>query len=248
MGAHDAVTMKPVPVRRPAQTQPRRSAPSGVVTTPGQGGGPVPGGERDPLLQDLPVDPGQSRPQALTLSVESTVPGTMVQIDGGELLEVPLTRHPITPGRHQITVSAPGRISWRDSSTFIENWPVTMTFDDETLPPSEAAVVVRASPESSRVFVDGVEVFGYPPTFRGSQGTHRVDVSAPGHLSWRGDVALEAGTVRELTVTLQPHSRTALWVGAAALVGASVAAIAYAVLNRAPAPALPQDPNAASAR
>jgi hypothetical protein len=122
----------------------------------------------------------------------------------------------VSPGKHTVRVTAPGRKTWvRDvtlKSAENKNLAVTLAADKSAAPvavvrtpevrPAEAHISVDAE-ASSVIEIDGKSVgTGY---FMGPVpvGKHTVRVTSPGFKPWERDVSVQADETKNLAVTLE---------------------------------------------
>jgi hypothetical protein len=155
----------PEPAEVPAETpDPAAEAPPPTVAAEPEAPEPArparPAAAR-PAAAPPPPEPVESTPSTGTLIIESDVPGTIVFVDRVSLGTAPATAANLTPGPHQVTMSAPG---YDMMSETIEVEPGTrtlaMAFKEIRLDATVAVVhkhaigscrgELRASPEGIR--------------------------------------------------------------------------------------------------
>jgi hypothetical protein len=73
------------------------------------------------------------------------------------------------------------------------------------LPPLRGAILIGSSDVRAKIFLDGKELAETPAKLSNiSAGKHRLELVAPGHDRWSGEIEVEAGQTTYVSVTLLP--------------------------------------------
>lgn len=170
------------------------------------------------------------------LSIDSTTPGAMISIDGGEPAP-PQVDAEVEPGRHTVKITAPGFIE----QEFVIQALVGQT-EAETYVLQEAPVELALGlPSGATVHVDGQDR-GESSQLRLSAGRHFVSISKPGYRSFGQIIEAEGGTEKNLVVdldtTVQRDAAIGLMVGGAATMIAGGTLLTLAFLTQSDAQAI----------
>lgn len=140
------------------------------------------------------------------LRIVSSVPETIVELDGEVIGQTPLTREGVPAGEHVVGAIAPGyqRRQQRVEVTLGET--AVVRFDLEPNQATPGAIVVRSNVPDAVVVVDGEERGAPPVVMEGvSDGIHAIIVQAPGHEEFRTTCRTGGdSTGCELDVALEP--------------------------------------------
>lgn len=128
--------------------------------------------------------------------------GARVVLDGRPIGEAPLGPVPMVTGRHIVEVTADGYTPVRRELS------IAAGMEPEILIPMPAApkncqALIDANVPSARVRIDGEPIGETPLTAKLVGGGHSIEVSAPGFISFRGELAMVAGQTRHVEIELQ---------------------------------------------
>jgi hypothetical protein len=149
-----------------------------------------------------------------TLQVDSHPPGARVQLEGGaEALGVTPFAQPLPVGTVRINVSKDGYLAQTRDVAIADGVVATLALTLQPTTPTVATLSVTGTPASATVVLDGRPV-GQVPTSAGnlSPGRGRLEIIAPSHQAWSGDVPLEAGGATRVAIRLAPEEK-APWPG-----------------------------------
>jgi hypothetical protein len=152
--------------------------------------------------------------------------GATVLVDGVDLGRVPLDRPiPIDLGSHRLRVEHPSFEPYESTFEVPGNSPLTLPITMKATA-RNARLQVSATPGDSVIRVDGKALGTTRWEGALSPGKHLVQVTAPGHVSYRLELELLPKQNRSLDVALAPEKGATLWPwiagGAAIVAGASV--------------------------
>jgi tetratricopeptide (TPR) repeat protein len=192
------------------------------------------------ILASMPTAAANPIPVAppTQLLVTAEAPGARASIDGDPAAPVPRLAE-VTPGRHQVRISADGHDDSAVAALAVEQRLVVVP---ALLRPRAARLTVRAA--GARIEVDGTSL---PGTRVLAPGSHRITVTARGRRPEALAIELAAGAERELDVALVPTTqrraaRLTLF-GSAALAGTAVLAGGLAWRAQREATAIPAPPD-----
>jgi hypothetical protein len=161
------------------------------------------------------------------LMVSTTTPGAVVQIDGGESVTTLPHVATVTPGTHEVMLSAPGHASQTRRVLVPADASFALAVDLQPLP---ARLSLRGL-EGAEVWLDGRLVAGLPMSrLAVSAGAHRLVVREPGRRSYERNLQLMPGSATRIDVDLshtpQRNASFALLGGSGAcLLGSGVLAL-----------------------
>jgi outer membrane receptor protein involved in Fe transport len=115
------------------------------------------------------------------VALEGEPPGFEVRVDDGPALALQMGSAQVVPGRHVLTISAPGHASQQISVEVAPGGVTPVKFKLSPLPPPAGVLVVRANLDGALVRIDGKEA-GFTPGVidNVAQGAHRVEILAEG--------------------------------------------------------------------
>jgi tetratricopeptide (TPR) repeat protein len=174
-------------------------------------------------LEDLGQRTGDAAPQPGTpekrktlLSIDSTTPGALISVDGGEPAP-PQVDVEVEPGRHTIKVTARGFVE----QEFVMQALVGQT-EAETFNLEEAPVEITLKlPSGATVHVDGSDR-GESSKLTLAPGRRFVSVSKPGHKSFGQILEAEGGETRTLEIDLETTTQRDASIGLMAGGGAAM--------------------------
>lgn len=141
-----------------------------------------------------------------TLRIVSSVPETIVELDGEVIGQTPLTREGVPAGEHLVGAIAPGyqRREQIVQVTRGETRVVSLELEPQSSAPG--SIVVSSDVPGAVVLVDGEEQGAPPVVLEGvADGIHAIIVRAPGHEEFRTTCRTGGdATGCELDVELEP--------------------------------------------
>lgn len=185
---------------------------------------------RRDLTRGDPAAPSPAPVQAerkTLLSIDSTTPGALISIDGGEPAP-PQVDAEVEPGRHTVKVTAPGFIEREFVIQALKGQTEAETYVLEEAPVELALTI----PSGATVHVDGQDR-GESSLLRLPPGRHFLSVSKQGHRSFGQLIEAEGGAKKsvevDLTSTVQRDASIGLMVGGAAtmIAGGSLLTVAF---------------------
>jgi tetratricopeptide (TPR) repeat protein len=170
----------------------------------------------------LPAVGSTEPPAAKTrtrLNVTSPTAGARASLDGGAPVDVPLMAE-VSPGKHKITITAPGYIDEQREIVAVEG---DMTALDRELQEMPAVLLLNA-PAGALVTLDGRLVGTTPlPPLNVASGQRFVAITKNGYRPFSRDFSLKRGQRVTLSVDLSRTLQRKLAYGAG--VGAALAAV-----------------------
>jgi hypothetical protein len=157
--------------------------------------------EIEPLLSRL--DPSRATVELLKqptqFLITCEIEGAQVSIDGGEALPLPATVE-VTPGPHQLAVSADGFFELTKSALAVDG---RLIVEEIALAPRPAQIALAG--EEGRVFVDGKLAGAIPLSapLEVAAGAHSLAVIANGSHRWEKSLDLERGSSLAIDVDLR---------------------------------------------
>ncbi len=149
-----------------------------------------------------------------TLHVESVPPGAQIHVEGtGETLgTTPLTRA-VAVGTLRVAISQAGYLDRSSDVVVADGGTTNLAITLQRAALTVATLSVTGTPASAVVRLDGRPV-GAVPTSAGDlpPGHGRLEILAPNHQPWAGDIPLEAGGATRITVQLAPETKRR-WAG-----------------------------------
>jgi hypothetical protein len=131
----------------------------------------------------------------VSLTVEGTIAGAKVLVDGKEIGKTPLKNKEITPGAHTIVVRKLGYVDFSAKIQVKPGKPVSVFAD---LLPFAGVIKVSSNVGKAMVLVDGKQVGRVPLEYEVKLGQHTVTVSAPGYASYSQIVNADPGNEYEI--------------------------------------------------
>jgi tetratricopeptide (TPR) repeat protein len=174
-------------------------------------------------LEDLGTRTGDAAPQPGTpekrktlLSIDSTTPGALISVDGGEPAP-PQVDVEVEPGRHTIKIAAPGFVEQEFVMQALVGQTEAETFNLEEAPVDFTLKI----PSGATVHVDGSDR-GESSKLSLSPGRRFISVSKPGHKSFGQILEAEGGESRTLEVDLETTLQRDVSIGLMAGGGATM--------------------------
>jgi TonB family protein len=139
------------------------------------------------------------------VAIESNPPGARVVLDGREFGVTPMAKLPLRPGIFVLRLEKEG---WEPVQEVLEVRqedppPGVLNFNLKPAPHDDlATLVVHVFPAGAAVYIDGKKLPASPTPHRFAPGTFPVRVSARGFETWEGQVQLQAGVTKDLTIQL----------------------------------------------
>lgn len=143
--------------------------------------------------------------QALTgaLSVTTDPAGARISTSDGLVLGTSPLESMVPVGRLSLVAEAEGRISQTREVTVEHEQRIEVHLTLPVAASEVALLTVSGGADGANVQVDGVHAGTVPLTLSAlSPGSRHLRVEMPMHLTWEGDVALEAGAATRVDVTL----------------------------------------------
>jgi hypothetical protein len=168
------------------------------------------------------------RPLVAPMTLHVSEAGANVRVDG-ELVGVSPIAEPILVEfrRHRVRIVKDGFAERNDDVEVKDPTGLTVSF---TLEKPEARLVIVSQPGDT-INVDGRLVAMGRLEAMVPYGSHQVKVSAPGFISYQGDVVVQDKQPRTLNVTLQKEKGAGLplwaWIGGGVFVAAGATVAAY---------------------
>lgn len=144
----------------------------------------------------------EMRAQIVDVELLDLPPGARVTLDGRLVGEAPLPPVPMVTGRHLLEVTADGyEPAQRELSIATGMEPEVPV----TLRPTRrnCSALIDANVTGAVVRIDGVEVGETPVIAKLNGGGHTLEVTAPGYVPYRGELAMVAGQTRHVEIELQ---------------------------------------------
>ena len=144
-----------------------------------------------------------------TLQVDSSPAGAQVRVEGSaDALGVTPLSQPMPVGPLRLNVSKAGYLAVTRDVAVADGAVATVSVTLQPAAPTGATLSVTGTPASATVVLDGRPV-GQVPTSAGnlSPGRGRLEILAPSHQSWSGDVPLEAGGATRIAIRLAPEEK-----------------------------------------
>jgi len=135
--------------------------------------------------------------------VTPTMQGIQVYLDGEILDGTPPQRGGVSPGRHSVRISAPGRETVTREIDVTAGQQSVVEITEAQMAAARGRIVVRSATPGSRVFVDGTEVGAAPYEADASLGEHAIVVRADGHAEQARTCSVAPGSPCELAFTLE---------------------------------------------
>lgn len=155
-------------------------------------------------VQALAVD---LEPAAATGGTVRVVPpriqGVQVYLDGEMLDGTPPERGGVSPGRHSVRISAPGRETVTREIDVTAGQQSVVEITEAQMPAARGRIVVRSGTPGARVFVDGTDVGAAPYEADASLGEHAIVVRAEGHAEQARTCTVAPASPCELAFTLE---------------------------------------------
>ncbi|MBI5509113.1 MAG: PEGA domain-containing protein [Deltaproteobacteria bacterium] len=142
-----------------------------------------------------------------TISVEGTIGGAKVYVDGKEIGKTPLKNKDLSLGNHTIVVKKLGYLDFTEKVSAKAGKPVAIFAD---MLPFAGVIKVQANVPKAVVSVDGKAVGKVPLEHELKIGSHTVTVSAPGYGTYSKVVAADPGNEYEVQATLQKSAADAV--------------------------------------
>jgi hypothetical protein len=162
--------------------------------------------------------------------VTSEAEGARAAIDGGDAALLPLIRE-VTPGEHDVLVTAPGYYPHRRKVRAFEGELMLKEVELEERP----SVLVLSTPEECDVYIDGnyVSPGGPASQIQVPSGNHRITVTKNGYQAKNLEVRTLRGAATPVKVSLEPTTQRTtalgLFIGGGALLGGSVVLNAFRI-------------------
>ncbi len=139
---------------------------------------------------------GRAEARKTIISIDSTTPGAMISVDGGEPAP-PQVDAEVNAGRHTIKVTAPGYVTQEFVMQALAGQTEAETFNLQQAP----ATLDLVLPSSATIHVDGRDQ-GSSSKLSLSPGRHFISISKPGHKSFGQIIELRGDEKRKLEVDL----------------------------------------------
>jgi hypothetical protein len=170
---------------------------------------------------DVAPQPGTPEKRKTLLSIDSTTPGALISVDGGEPAP-PQVDVEVEPGRHTIKITAKGFVEQEFVMQALVGQTEAETFNLEEAPVDLTLVL----PSGATVHVDGSDR-GESSKLTLSPGRRFLSISKPGHKSFGQVLEVEGGDSRTLEIdletTVQRDASIGLMAGGgAAMIGGGV--------------------------
>ena len=136
------------------------------------------------------------RPLPGRLTVLSTPPGAVVEVDGEGAGQTPLQELVLEPGKHELVLRAQRHQVHRESVT-IEGRDRVQTLEVE-LVPAWAEITVDSKPAGATLLVDGEQVGVTPIRAEIGAGSHSLELRLAGYEPWRSALQVEANQPQTL--------------------------------------------------
>ncbi|HBC88440.1 MAG TPA: hypothetical protein DCZ94_15945 [Lentisphaeria bacterium] len=138
-------------------------------------------------------------PITSSVMIGSKPDGAIVEIDGKQIGQTPLTIHDQTIGKHSARLSKPGYIAMEVSWTVEDARPQLVTGN---LSSNMGTLDIKSTPSGANVFIDGKARGKTPYTERIEQGEHKVKVELKGHNPHEQSVVVARDGKKDVQVTL----------------------------------------------
>jgi hypothetical protein len=135
--------------------------------------------------------------------VPPRIQGVQVYLDGEMLDGTPPERGGVSPGRHSVRISAPGRETVTREIDVTAGQSSVVEITEAQMPAARGRIVVRSGTPGARVFVDGAEVGAAPYEADASLGEHAIVVRAEGHAEQARTCTVAPASPCELAFTLE---------------------------------------------
>jgi hypothetical protein len=181
-----------------------------------------------PDAQSSAAPPNAARPTRILVSCDAR--GASIELDGTTRSVAPLIAE-VTPGKHLVTVRAPGFLDATRSVVAVSGELVLKEVSLHEQP----SLLLLTTPSEVDVYVDGnyVSGGGQPVTLRMPSGVHEIAVGKKGYQVAHFQLELTRGEVRRTNVhlerTTQRTASLAMFVAGGALLGTSVGLNAFRV-------------------
>lgn len=139
-----------------------------------------------------------------SLQVSSEPADSSVSFDGQYLGKTPFSADNLPAGTHTITVSRFGYAPYTTSASLV-NGGITVV--NATLPIETGELAITTDPSGANISIDGTYAGISPSTLTGMMpGNHTVSVTKDGYEPLEQQVAITAGSTRQLSVNLTSSS------------------------------------------
>ncbi len=135
----------------------------------------------------------------VSLSVEASVEGAKVLVDGKEVGKTPLKNRDIAVGNHTIVVRKLGYMEFSEKVQAKAGKPIVLSAD---LLPFAGVIKVSANVAKATVAVDGKNVGKVPLEYEVKPGAHTVTVSNSGYQTFTQKISADPGNDYEIKATL----------------------------------------------
>ncbi len=139
-------------------------------------------------------------PRSSTLQIATDPEGAEVYVDGQLQGEGPITAD-VEPGRHKVRVVADG---YQETTRRVSIEPDERDRVNITLNRRMGTLVVKTTPESASIQIDGERAGASPVEKDMPTGEHQIRATAEGYDSVRRTVDLEAGERRDVSLSMRP--------------------------------------------
>ena len=133
------------------------------------------------------------------LTVEGSMVGAKVLVDGKEVGKTPLKKKEIAVGAHTITVKKLGYLDFTEKIQATAGKPISVFAD---MLPFAGVLRVSANVAKATVSVDGKQVGKAPLEYEVKLGQHTITVSAPGYSTYTQTVSADPGSEYQVKANL----------------------------------------------
>lgn len=140
-----------------------------------------------------------------TLRILSSVPETIIELDGEVIGQAPLTQEGVSAGNHIVAAVVEGYQRTEQEVRVVAGEVEVVSLRPEPVEHGPGAIVVRVDVDGATVIVDGGEPQPAPVVVENvPDGQHAIVVQAPGHEDYRTTCRTGGGESCELDVELEP--------------------------------------------
>jgi hypothetical protein len=128
--------------------------------------------------------------------------GATIKLDDREIGKSPMKPYAIAAGNHALEFTAEGYKPQKKDIVVSAGQPLTVNIKLEMIPRSGKVHIVSTQPLSA-VKIDDKYIGMTPVDVELMMGGHQLEVSAKGYQTYRGEVTVAGGQVRDVNITLE---------------------------------------------
>lgn len=149
------------------------------------------------------------RAQIVDVTLAELPDGARVVVDGRWVGDAPLGPIPMVTGRHLVEITADGFVPARREVSIAAGMEAEIPIP-LIASPKNCMVLIDANVLGAAVRIDGEAAGETPVAAKLAGGGHSLEVTAPGYLPYRGELAVTAGQTRHVEIELSRVPKEAI--------------------------------------